>query len=348
MTEHLIDRIRDLSKEEIQFLLEHYTTEDAAYAKAKARKTTDDIFGRNVYIRGLIEISNICKNNCYYCGIRSANANVIRYRLEKPQILSCCREGYRLGFRTFVLQGGEDPFYTDAVLTEIVQTIKQEFPDCAVTLSLGERSDDSYARLRAAGADRYLLRHETAAAPHYAMLHPASMSFQNRMHCLHVLKSTGWQTGCGMMVGSPYQTAETLAEDLIFLRSFRPQMVGIGPFIPARHTPFEKEPAGSTALTLFLISLIRLMLPYALIPATTALQTLRADGRICGLDAGANVIMPNLSPAKLRGQYALYDNKANARIDTAQELEKIGDQLAQAGYTILTDRGDYREDAGKI
>lgn len=340
---HLIDSAAQLNKDEFITLLQNRTPRDAAYAAEKARALTDEVFGREVYMRGLIEVSSICKNDCYYCGIRRSNRHAQRYRLNKEQILACCEAGYRAGFRTFVLQGGEDPYYTDEVLTDIVSTVRRRYPDCAITLSMGERSGESYRRLYEAGANRYLLRHETALPAHYAKLHPAGMDFDNRMACLHALKSIGYQTGCGMMVGSPYQTAEALAEDLLFIRSFRPHMVGMGPFIPHRDTPFAGEKTGSVELTLFLISLVRLMLPKALIPATTALQTLLPEGRILGLNAGANVIMPNLTPEEDRAKYSLYDNKENAFSDAAGQLKRIETELSEHGYILSRSRGDYDE-----
>lgn len=348
MNFELIDNISTLGKKDLTLLLENFTDEDITYAGKKARALTDNIFGRDVYIRGLIEISNHCKNDCLYCGIRRSNAGVSRFRLSEEQIISCCENGYAMGFRTFVLQGGEDLHFTDERLTSIIGEIKHRFPDCAVTLSLGERSSESYRTLFSAGADRYLLRHETASPEHYALLHPAAMSFENRINCLKQLKAAGFQTGCGMMVGSPFQTAENLADDLLFIRSFEPEMVGIGPFIPAAGTPFANEKAGSIQLTLLLISLVRLILPFALIPSTTALQAMDENGRIFGLNAGANVIMPNLSPEDERKKYVLYDNKANAFFDTADELKRIKKQLESANYRTVTDRGDFKGEKRKI
>ena len=339
----LIDRIAQLEKNEIVQLLEHKTAEDIAYAQAKARANTDAVFGKKVFIRGLIEISNFCKNNCYYCGIRCQNKTVSRYRLNLDTVLSCCEKGYRAGFRTFVLQGGEDGFFTDGILTEWIRVIKENYPDCAVTLSLGEQTKSSYQALFDAGADRYLLRHETASAEHYAKLHPETMSFSNRISCLKSLKGIGYQTGCGMMVGSPFQTASDLADDLIFMREFKPHMVGIGPFIPASHTPFSAEKTGSIEETLFLIRLVRLVLPNALIPATTALQTLLPNGRLLALQAGANVVMPNLSPPEERAKYMLYQRKENAFFDTAEDSARIFAQLKDAGYEIVIGRGDYQD-----
>ncbi len=348
MNYELIENIRTLGKKNLALLLQSFTAEDIAFANRKARALTDEIFGRDVYIRGLIEISNHCKNDCLYCGIRRSNPGVSRFRLSEEQIIACCENGYALGFRTFVLQGGEDLHFTDQRLAEIIGEIKRRFPDCAVTLSLGERSAESYRALFSAGADRYLLRHETASPEHYALLHPASMSFKNRINCLKELKAAGFQTGCGMMVGSPFQTAENLAEDLLFIRSFEPEMVGIGPFIPAAGTPFANKKAGSVQLTLLLISLVRLMLPFALIPSTTALQAMNENGRIFGLNAGANVIMPNLSPEDERKKYILYNNKENAFFDTAAELERIKNQLQSANYRTVTDRGDFKGEKRKV
>lgn len=298
-------------------------------------------YGNKVYTRGLIEFTNYCRNNCYYCGIRRDNRNAVRYRLTKEEILECCREGYGLGFRTFVLQGGEDPYYTDGRMAEIVRSIKGEFPDCAVTLSIGEKSYESYRLLREAGADRYLLRHETADEAHYRLLHPENMSLKNRRQCLYDLKSLGYQVGAGMMVGSPGQTRETLAEDLLFLQELQPHMVGIGPFIPHHDTAFRGEPAGSVELTLYLLSVIRLLLPRVLLPATTALGTMDSRGREKGLLAGANVVMPNLSPVKNRKQYELYDNKICTGDEAAECRSCLTRRVASVGFELVGDRGDY-------
>ena len=307
---------------------------DLASAKRKA------VFGNTVYTRGLIEISSTCRNNCLYCGIRRDNTEAERYRLTEEDILSCADEGRALGFRTFVLQGGEDPYYTDEVLCGIVRKLKEHHPDCAVTLSMGERSRESYRALHEAGADRYLLRHETADAEHYAKLHPKEMSFDNRMRCLRDLRETGYQVGCGFMVGSPFQTPETLAKDLKFIETFRPEMCGIGPFIPHRNTPFRNEPPGSLELTLFLLSVIRLILPRVLLPATTALGTIHPLGREMGIKAGANVVMPNLSPVGVRKKYELYDNKICTGEESAQCRGCLEARMASVGCHLAVDRGD--------
>lgn len=297
-------------------------------------------YGSEVYIRGLIEFTNYCRNDCLYCGIRKSQQNVSRYRLTADDILSCCRTGYELGFRTFVLQGGEDPWWTDDRLVPLVTAIRQTYPDCAITLSAGERSRQSYRRLFNAGADRYLLRHETANPVHYSRLHPAELSWQNRMDCLRNLKEIGYQTGCGFMVGSPFQTTEDLVRELLFLREFRPHMIGIGPFLPASGTPFEREEAGSAALTIRLLSIIRLLLPKVLLPATTALGTAEEDGRERGIRAGANVIMPNLSPAEVRKKYLLYDNKIATGDEAAESVAHLRQSMEKIGYQVVTARGD--------
>ncbi len=301
-----------------------------------------EYYGNYVYIRGLIEISNYCKNNCTYCGIRRDNKNVDRYRLSENEILECCDEGYFLGFRTFVLQGGEDSYYNDDVVCQIVRKIKQKYPDCAVTLSLGERSYQSYLRLFESGADRYLLRHETADKLHYNKLHPCEMSFENRIECLENLKEIGFQTGAGFMVGSPYQTTDNLVSDLLFIKQLQPHMVGIGPFIPHKDTPFGKCLKGSLRDTLVMISLTRLLLPNALIPSTTALGTIHPEGREMGLKSGANVVMPNLSPSRFRKLYNLYDNKICMGDESAQNLKILQKRIESTGYNIITDRGDWR------
>ena len=307
---------------------------------ARADAVRREHYGSKVYIRGLIEFTNYCRNDCYYCGIRKSHRGVSRYRLTEDDILTCCRTGYVLGFRTFVLQGGEDPWWNDDRLAALISAIRGEFPDCAITLSVGERSRASYQRLFDAGADRYLLRHETANPCHYARLHPSDLSWQNRMDCLRNLKDIGYQTGCGFMVGSPYQTADDLAGDLLFLKEFQPHMIGIGPFLPASGTPFDREPAGSADLTIALLSIIRLLLPKVLLPATTALGTAEEDGRERGIRAGANVIMPNLSPLRVREKYMLYDNKIATGDEAAESVAHLRRSMKAIGYQVVTDRGD--------
>lgn len=340
----IIDRIeqtRNIDRETLELLL---TTEDGAlkeYLAAKARETAQRIYGNQVYIRGLIEFTNYCKNDCYYCGIRRSNGCAERYRLSKEEILSCCKTGYELGFRTFVLQGGEDGFYTDGRICEIVSEIKNWYPDCAVTLSIGERERESYEAFFKAGADRYLLRHETADEAHYKELHPEEMSFQHRMRCLRELKEIGYQTGCGFMVGSPYQTFDTLYEDLQFIRELQPEMVGIGPFIPQKDTPFGKMQAGTIERTLRLLSIIRLLHPSVLLPATTALGTIHPKGRELGILAGANVVMPNLSPVAVREKYKLYDNKICTGDEAAECRYCMERRMESIGYQVAVDRGDF-------
>lgn len=301
-------------------------------------------YGEKIFIRGLIEFTNYCKNDCYYCGIRRQNKNICRYRLCKEEILSCCEQGYALGFRTFVLQGGEDVYFTDDKIEEIIQNIKRKYPDCAVTLSIGEKSYDTYRRYKEAGADRYLLRHETANESHYQMLHPDTMKLKKRMQCLYDLKKLGFQTGAGFMVGSPGQTDEYLAEDLMFLKTLQPEMVGIGPFIPHHDTVFAKESAGSVERTLYLLSVIRILLPKVLLPATTALGTLDEKGREKGFAAGANVVMPNLSPINYRKNYDLYDNKVSFGMEAAEHLEELKRKIEDCGYQIAYEKGDVAEE----
>jgi biotin synthase len=317
---------------------------------AKARLAREKVYGKAVFTRGLIEFTNYCKNDCFYCGIRRSNASAERYRLSAGEIIACCETGRALGFRTFVLQGGEDPFFTDERLVEIVAAVRGKFPDCAITLSIGERSWESYKRLFEAGADRYLLRHETADGAHYRALHPAGMSLENRKRRLYELKETGYQTGCGFMVGSPYQTPECLAEDLAFIQEFKPHMVGIGPFIPHGSTPFAGKPAGSLELTLFLLSVIRLVLPNALLPATTALGTIHPKGREMGILAGANVVMPNLSPVNVRKKYMLYDGKICVGDEAAECRRCLECRVNGIGYELAVSRGDaagFERRAGK-
>ncbi len=307
--------------------------------KIEADKVRKENYGNKVYIRGLIEYSNYCMRNCLYCGIRRANKKADRYRLTKEEILLCCDEGYTLGFRTFVLQGGEDGHFTDDVMCDVVSSIKEKYPDCAVTLSMGERTKESYKRLKDAGADRYLLRHETADINHFSKLHPEEASLDNRMKCLFNLKELGFQVGSGFMVGSPYQTTETLIKDLRFLQKLQPDMIGIGPFLSHCDTPFADRANGNLELTLRMLSILRLMFPKALLPATTALGTLTAGGRELGLLHGANVIMPNLSPDSVRKKYLLYDNKLATGLESAEAIQKLKDQIASIGYEIVTDVG---------
>ncbi len=325
---------------DIEYLL---TTSDPVAVDELMReacRVRDAVYGRRVFMRGLIEISNHCKNNCLYCGIRR-DAKCRRYRLSKEQILDCCRTGYGLGFRTFVMQGGEDAWYTDEVMCDIVEAVKREFPDCAVTLSLGERGRESFRRLREAGADRYLLRHETADADHYRRLHPAEMSLEHRMQCLHDLRDLGYQVGAGFMVGSPGQTVETLKKDLAFIEDFKPEMVGIGPFIPAAGTPFEGERAGSVEITLRLLAMIRLLHPHVLLPATSALGTMHPQGRERAIAAGANVVMPNLSPQDTRSLYSIYNNKLSTGSEAAESAADIRLRMAAIGMEVPEDRGDF-------
>ena len=337
-----IARTKDITREELSYLL---TAEDEEIIQAlnrRARETADEIYGKKVFIRGLIEFTNYCKNDCLYCGIRKSNRRAERYRLTEEEILSCCESGYDLGFRTFVLQGGEDAFFTDEKICGIVKQIKSRYPDCAVTLSIGEKSRESYQAYFDAGADRYLLRHETADAAHYGSLHPKEMSWENRVRCLWDLKAIGYQTGCGFMVGSPHQTVDTLYEDLQFIRKLQPQMVGIGPFIPQKDTPFGGEAAGTMEMTLRLLSIIRLLHPHVLLPATTALGTIHPKGRELGILAGANVVMPNLSPVEVREKYKLYDNKICTGDEAAECRFCMENRMKGIGYEVAVDRGDFR------
>ncbi|MBR5155511.1 MAG: [Clostridia bacterium] len=331
-----------LSHKEFVSLLSSYTKSDMEYAQSRAVAISKKHFDNKIYLRGLIEFTNICTNDCFYCGLRRSNCLIDRYRLTKDQILECCRLGYPLGFRTFVLQGGEDPFFDDDKICDIIGSIKKEFPDCAVTLSIGEKSKQSYKAFFSAGADRYLLRHETANAPHYSKLHPKNLKLKNRLECLYDLKDIGFQTGCGFMVGSPYQTAGCLADDLVFLQEFRPHMVGIGPFIPHKDTPFANEPGGSLELTLFLLALVRIMLKNVLLPSTTALGTISPTGREMGILSGANVVMPNLSPKSVRDKYMLYDNKISTGCEAAECVSELKSRIESIGYITIVDRGDFK------
>ena len=344
--EELIKKLaqtHSLSLSEYERLLDGRSPETAKALANKAVAMRGAIYGSEVFVRGLIEFTNVCKNDCLYCGIRRGNSACRRYRLTPEQIMRCAEEGYTLGFRTFVLQGGEDPYFTDDVLCELIRALKKHFPDCAVTLSLGERSRESYEVLFDAGADRYLLRHETADQAHYERLHPASMSLINRMRCLQDLREIGYQVGCGFMVGSPYQTNAHLAKDLKFIEEFKPDMCGIGPFIPHKDTPFRDMPAGTLEKTLYLLSIIRLIHPPVLLPATTALGTIHPRGREMGIQAGANVVMPNLSPLDVREKYMLYDNKICTGEESAQCRDCLSRRMEEIGYEIVTARGDVRK-----
>jgi len=335
-----LERNSVLSKDEYTFLISGFDNETSEYLFEKARNIREKYYGKDVYIRGLIEFTSYCKNNCLYCGLRCGNKNAQRYRLSKEDILECCKNGYELGFRTFVLQGGEDPYFTDERMLDIISSIKSEYPDCALTLSVGEKSYETYKAFFDAGADRYLLRHETADNEHYAKLHPKEMSALNRKRCLEDLKSIGYQVGCGFMVGSPYQTAENLADDMLYIKKLQPQMVGIGPFISQHDTPFADQKNGTLELTLFMLGLLRLTLPYALIPSTTALGTIHPLGREKGILAGANVVMPNLSPVSVRKKYLLYDNKICTGDESAECRRCLEQRMKSIGYNVVVSRGD--------
>lgn len=344
---YLIDKLekdRILTKEEFVYIIDNHNKESDAYLFEKSRKARESVYGKDVYIRGLIEFTNICKNNCYYCGIRAGVTQASRYRLTKEDIIDSCDVGYELGFRTFVLQGGEDLGYSDNDICEIVSAIRERYEDVAITLSIGEKERKSYEAYYNAGATRYLLRHETANKEHYQKLHPSDMSFDNRMRCLRDLKDIGYQVGCGFMVGSPYQTSSNLAEDLLFISDFKPHMVGIGPFIPHHDTPFAEKKAGTLELTLLLLGMIRLINPNVLLPATTALGTINEKGRELGILAGSNVVMPNLSPQEVRKKYLLYDNKICTGDEAAESVNSLSKRMESIGYKIVVDRGDYRKE----
>ena len=335
-----VKRRQDITLEEFRVIMETASKEEMDYLASTAREVADSIYGKNVYVRGLIEFTNYCRNDCYYCGIRRSNKEAERYRLTEEQIMECCQMGYELGFRTFVLQGGEDPYFTDDRICEIIRNIKNRYEDCAITLSIGEKSRASYERYFEAGADRYLLRHETANECHYRKLHPAELSLENRKRCLWNLKEIGYQVGAGFMVESPGQTMETLYEDIRFIKELQPHMVGIGPFIPQHSTPFKGEKAGTLEETLKLLSIIRLIHPKVLLPATTALGTIHPMGREKGILAGANVVMPNLSPVSVRKKYELYDHKICTGDEAAECKNCLQSRMEKIGYTIPVDRGD--------
>jgi len=340
----LIDKLAEtgnLTDEEYIFIYENAADDSAEYLYEKARAARESVYGKSVYMRGLIEFTNYCKNGCYYCGINACNKNADRYRLSEEEIIECCKKGYELGFRTFVLQGGEDPYFTDDIICSIVATIKKNHPDCAVTLSIGEKTRDSYQKYFNAGADRYLLRHETANEEHYGKLHPTNLSIANRKRCLYDLKDIGYQVGCGIMVGSPYQRVEHIIEDIRFMQDLKPHMIGIGPFIPHKDTVFKDEKQGTLRDTLVLLGILRLTFPHALLPATTALGTINPRGREMGILAGANVVMPNLSPGNVRDKYLLYDGKICTGDEAAECVGCMNRRIASVGYQVETTRGDF-------
>lgn len=334
---------RDLSDAELVSLITADDGELSEYLARRADEVRQLHYGKKVFLRGLIEISSYCKNDCLYCGIRRSNTLAERYRLDREQILECAENGYSLGFRTFVMQGGEDAFFTDDFMCDVISELRRRFPDCAITLSLGERSEESYRRMKEAGADRYLLRHETASESLYGKLHPAELSLENRKKCLFTLKKLGYQTGSGFMVGAPFQTVDDIVCDLRFLQELQPQMIGIGPFIPHHNTPFADKDGGTLSLTLRLLGILRLMFPRVLLPATTALGTISPIGRELGLKTGCNVVMPNLSPVKVRKKYDLYDNKICTGEEAAECRGCLQRRIESAGYEVACERGDYIE-----
>ena len=344
MNKELIDRLfheNTLSRDELLTLIKMTTEEDFSYLCKKANQKKEEVYGKSVYIRGLIEFTNYCKNDCYYCGIRCSNKKANRYRLSQEEILSSCEIGDHLGIQTYVLQGGEDPFFTDEKLIEIVKNIKIKYPKKAVTLSVGERSYESYRLLKNAGADRYLLRHETATVEHYQKLHPENSTLKNRVICLNQLKELGFQTGAGFMVGSPYQTDEHLVNDLLFLKKLQPEMIGIGPFIHHNDTPFYHFKDGTARKSVIMIALTRLLLPKTLIPSTTALASLQKDGRKMALLSGANVVMPNLTPMTERKNYLLYEHKITTGEETAESFYKLKEEIESIGLFMDLSRGDF-------
>lgn len=341
---NIVDELKNtqsITKEQFAYILERGDKDDLEYLYAAAREVSEKVFHKEVYLRGLIEFSNYCKNDCYYCGIRCSNRKADRYRLTEEEILSCCDIGEKIGFKTFVLQSGEDPYFTDDRICDIVRAIKKAHPDCAVTLSIGEKTKESYQKYYDAGADRYLLRHETANEEHYSKLHPESMSGAYRKQCLFDLKEIGFQVGCGIMVGTPHQTVDNIYEDIVFMQELQPHMIGIGPFIPHQDTPFKDEPEGSVDRTLRLLAILRLLFPKVLLPATTALGTADALGREKGILAGANVMMPNLSPSNVRDKYLLYDGKICTGEEAAECNACLRGRVSRIGFTVADSRGDH-------
>ncbi len=342
LAERLVQEHR-LTADEYRTILSSCDGQTLDFLRENAARIAQKQFGFGVYVRGLIEVSSYCRNGCYYCGLRSSNKSLQRYRLTPDEILGCCDAGYNMGFRTFVLQGGEDPALTDEMLVPLVRKINKRYPDCAITLSLGERSGNSYEQLFEAGASRYLLRHETAQEFLYSRLHPQNMSWHNRMDCIRTLRNIGYQVGMGMMIGVPGQTIDTLVEDILLMEELEPHMIGIGPFLPHSETPLGYAPAGSLCMTLLLLAMLRIIFPAALIPATTALATLSPTGRIEGVKSGANVVMPNLTPSSLRKRYAIYENKASYGAEAAEGLSMLEKELSAIGYHIDYSKGDYQK-----
>ena len=337
-----LEQTSNLNDTELYYLINSTAPDTNHQLALAADRVRRQHYGDVVFIRGLIEFTNYCKNNCYYCGIRRENKGAIRYRLDRKEIINCCDNGYQLGFRTFVLQGGEDAYYTDDKVCSLVSSIRNNHPDCAITLSIGEKSRESYQAYFDAGANRYLLRHEAADSQLYEQLHPQSMSLANRTRCLYDLKDIGYQVGSGFMVAPPYQTTQHLIKDLRFLQQLEPDMIGIGPYINHKDTPFKDMPSGSLELSLRMLSILRLMFPYALLPSTTALGSIHPHGREQGLQAGGNVVMPNLSPSAVRQHYAIYNNKLHSGLEAAQSLAALKEEIKKAGYQIVVDKGDVR------
>lgn len=341
---HLIDKLVEtqaLTSNEMLELLENIDEESKQYLIKCADQVRITQYGNKVFMRGLVEISSYCKQHCIYCGIRSENKLADRYRLTEDQIMSACEEGYRLGYRTYVLQGGEDDYFSDDRVVSMVKRIKDKYPDTRVTLSLGEKTKESYQKYFDAGADRYLLRHETASKSLYDKLHP-QMSFENRIACLYTLREIGYQVGAGFMVGIPWQTLSDLVMDLQFLKELKPHMVGIGPFMPHKDTPLRHFEAGTVEMTEILLAIIRLLLPDVLLPATTSLGSVNTKGRERGLKAGANVVMPNLSPTEVREKYALYDGKICTGDEAAHCRKCIEGRINSVGYQVDMSIGDNK------
>ena len=340
---NIIDKLykeHNASREELIYLLDNITEKDQEYLFEKSNDIRLQNYGNKVYMRGLIEFTNYCKRDCMYCGIRKSNNKADRYRLTFDEIIECADIGDKLGYKTYVLQGGEDAYFTDERMIEIIKEIKKRHPNNAITLSLGERSYDSYKKLFEAGADRYLIRHETASKHLYDKLHPGA-SFEERIQCLKNLKEIGYQVGDGFMVGLPGQTNNDLVDDLLFIKEFKPEMCGIGPFIPQKDTPLGKEEGGTLEKTVIMLAIIRLLLPDVLLPASTALGSVDPLGREKGVKAGANVVMPNLSPVSVRKKYSLYDDKICTGEESAECLDCLKRRIESVGYTISFSRGDH-------
>lgn len=331
------ENTHDLRKDEIVQLLT--TDEYNGELFAAADRVRSKYVGDDVHLRGLIEFSNICKQNCLYCGLRRENRKINRYRLTPEQIIDFAGKAKTYGYRTVVLQSGEDENFDVATMQRIIREIKAM--DMALTLSVGEKTKEEYAAYREAGADRYLLRIETTDKQLYEKLDPG-MSFDNRKRCLRDLKELGFEVGTGCMVGLPGQTLESLADDILFFKEIDADMIGIGPFIPNADTPLSEEKGGTFTLSLKVMAITRLLLPDINIPATTAMESLDHNGRVIALGSGANVVMPNVTEGDYRKWYALYPGKICINDTPAHCRSCITGKIGGIGRKVSSECG-YRQ-----